>query len=134
MKLITRDTDYAVRALCYMAKRRDEVVSVTQLVKSLKIPQPFLRKILQTLNQAGILESQKGVGGGFKLARPSGDIYLFDLIRVFQGDFELNECMFKKKLCPNRTTCSLRERLEVIEKYAVSQLEPVTIAELVKER
>ena len=98
MKLLSRNTDYAVRALCYIANEKKRIVSVTELVKALKIPRPFLRKILQTLNREGILESHKGVGGGFKLARRSGSINLVELIEAFQGPFKANECFFKKSL------------------------------------
>ena len=91
MKLLTRNTDYAVRAICYMAKRGEGVISVTELVKSLKIPRPFLRKILQTLNKKGIVRSSKGIGGGFRLAVAPGKIYLVDLIKVFQGPLKDNK-------------------------------------------
>ena len=56
MKLITRDTDYAVRALVFIAKQKEEIVSVRDLVEKLKIPKPFLRKILQLLNKKGLLK------------------------------------------------------------------------------
>ena len=56
MKLITRDTDYAIRALCFIARFKKKIVSVSELVKVLKIPRPFLRKILQTLNKKRILK------------------------------------------------------------------------------
>ena len=66
MKLITRDTDYAVRALCFIGQRQKRLISASELVANLKIPRPFLRKILQTLNREGILNSYKGKGGGFE--------------------------------------------------------------------
>ena len=67
MKLITRDTDYAIRAITYMAKHKESRVSVKELVKNLKVPRPFLRKILQVLDKKGLLRSYKGKGGGFLL-------------------------------------------------------------------
>ena len=59
MKLITRDTDYAVRALIFIIKQKKEVISVNKLINNLKLPRPFLRKILQVLNKKGILNSAK---------------------------------------------------------------------------
>src|SRR3990167_1406860 len=99
MKLLSRNTDYAVRAVCYIAKRKDDLVSATELVKELKIPRPFLRKILQALNKKGLLKSYKGISGGFKLAHKAEDVYIIDLIEVFQGPFKLNECLFRKEIC-----------------------------------
>lgn len=133
-KLVTRNTDYAVRALCYMAareKRKEEgVTSVTELVKELGMPRPFLRKILQKLNTAKLLISQKGKGGGFRLARPSKKIFITEIMEIFQGPFKLNDCMFKRKICPNRRACFLRKKLVAIEEYAVAQLKGVTIEEI----
>lgn len=127
MKLISRDTDYAVRSICYMAKKDGDIVSVTELVDALKIPRPFLRKILQVLNKKSILESQKGAGGGFRLARKPGSIYLLSLMEAFQGQFRLNDCFFKKKRCPNRKSCRLKNRIDSIEKMVYSELKKITI-------
>jgi len=134
LKLITRDTDYAVRALCFIAKRKKDIVSVTELVKKLRIPRPFLRKILQILNTRGLLESYKGQGGGFKLARSAKKIFLVDLIEIFQGPFKLNECFFKRAMCPHRRDCSLKEKIDSIERNVVSELKSITIASLLKGR
>jgi len=132
-KLVTRNTDYAVRALCYMAargKREEGVTSVTELVKEMGMPRPFLRKILQKLNTAKLLISQKGKGGGFKLAKPAEKIFITEVMQIFQGPFKINDCMFKRKICPNRKGCFLRRKLEAIEEYAVAQLKGVTIKEV----
>jgi Rrf2 family protein len=132
MKLITRDTDYALRSICFMAKNKNRIISVSELVKALKIPRPFLRKVLQTLNRKGILYSYKGLGGGFKLALPAKKIFLINLMKIFQGPFRLNECLFKKRICPQRYSCALKKRIDRIEKYVVSNLKAITIANLLK--
>lgn len=130
MKLINRDTDYAVRALCVIAHEGGRLVSVTRLVKGLKIPRPFLRKILQVLNKKGILKSHKGKRGGFKLNFSVEKIFLVDLIEAFQGPLRLNECIFKKKICPDRGACVLRMRIDDIEEHVVSELKTITLASL----
>lgn len=132
MKLITRDTDYALRALSYIAGKKGDIVSVSELVKNLKIPKPFLRKLLQALNREKILKSYKGVGGGFTIARRPADIFLTDVIRVFQGPLRINECGFKKKLCPNRKDCPLKKKMDSIEKHVFSELSDINIAMLLK--
>ncbi|MDP2924484.1 MAG: Rrf2 family transcriptional regulator [Candidatus Omnitrophota bacterium] len=130
MKLITRDTDYALRAVCFIAKCKNTKISVADLVRELKMPRPFLRKILQTLGMRGILKSSKGKGGGFLLAKPGSDIFLTDLIKIFQGPLKLNECLFKKMQCPNIRRCALRRKLDAIEQYVVKKLENITVASL----
>jgi len=131
VKLITRNTDYAMRALCYIAKQKEKSVSVSEMVATLKIPRPFLRKILQTLSSEGLLHSTKGQGGGFALALPPGKVLLTDLIRIFQNTIQLNECVFKKKLCPNRGSCVLKKEIDSIERDVLRRLYKITIASLV---
>lgn len=134
MKIITRDTDYAVRALCYMAEKKGGIVTVSEIVNELKAPRAYLRKILQILNKKGILKSQKGFGGGFGLGLSPANIYVIDLIKIFQGGMKLNECMFKKKICPNRSSCRLREKLYDIENYVRDELSRITIEGLLGKR
>jgi len=132
MSLINRNTDYAIRAICFMAKNNKSRTSVVDLVRELRIPRPFLRKILQALNKKGILKSYKGKNGGFILTESADKIFLIDLMHIFQGKLKLNDCLFKKRICPNIKTCSLREKLREIEEYVVSELESINIASLLK--
>ena len=115
-----------------MAKNPGEVISVTEFVEELGIPRPFLRKILQKLNKSGFTKSYKGIGGGFCLAVSPDKIYLAHLIKIFQGPFKMNECVFKKELCPNRSTCPLKRRIDKIEKRAVDEIGSITIGSLLK--
>lgn len=131
MKLITRNTDYAMRALCYMTSQKKDSVSATELVEALAIPRPFLRKILQILTAEGMLDSCRGQGGGFALSRSPEKIFITDLIRIFQNSIQLNECVFKKKLCPNRVTCMLKKEIDQIEKSVTGRLSQISIASLV---
>jgi Rrf2 family protein len=132
MKLITRDTDYALRAICFMVRHKKKIVAVSELVNKLKIPRPFLRKILQILNKKRILKSYKGSGGGFLLVKPPNKVFLVDLIEIFQGSLSLNECFFKKMACPNIRTCALKKKIDKIESYVIKELKSITIASLLK--
>lgn len=133
MKLITRDTDYAIRAICFMAENGKEIASVSELAEKLKIPRPFLRKILQTLNKKKVLTSFKGKSGGFKLRRKPQDIFITDLMEVFQGPLKLNKCIFKKKLCSDINRCILRKKVGEIEQRVISELRIITVASLLKQ-
>ena len=132
MKLITRNTDYAVRALCCIAEQKQEIISADQLVKSLEMPRPFLRKILQTLNKEGLLNSSKGKGGGFTLAVSPGEITLADVMKIFQGPIRLNECKFKKSDCPFISDCLLKKKIDKIGKEVIAKLKAITIASIIK--
>ena len=132
MKLITRHTDYAIRALCAMTKERQKMFSALELSKELKIPRPFLRRILQILNKKGILRSYKGQGGGFRLAVSPEKIFLVKLIEIFQGPVRLNECIFKAKICPGLETCALKRKVDAVEKFVVSELSSINIESLTR--
>lgn len=130
MKLITKNTDYAVRALCFLAKQDGRIVPVSDLVGELRAPRPFLRKILQILNRKGMLKSCKGQGGGFRLALAPDKIFLGDLIKILQGPIQFNDCFFKKMFCADLRVCLLRKKINEIEKYVISELESISIASL----
>ena len=131
--LIARSTDYAVRALCFMAKRGGLVTTVSLLVQELGVPKPFMRKIMQVLNKRGMLKSYKGIRGGFELSIDANDIHLIDIMGIFQGPLRLNECIFKKKICPNITTCYLSRKMQEIENYAYSALKNISIKSILEE-
>ncbi len=133
MKLITREIDYAVRALIYLADNGNgKKVSVSELVDELGITRPFLRKIMQLLAKAGVIESYKGNKGGFKLLKKPEDIYLIDMIEIFQGKFTLNECLLRKDICPNKGDCILSDRIDDIEEKVKKELESIDLRSLVK--
>jgi Rrf2 family protein len=130
MKLINRDTDYAIKALRYIASRKNKIITASEMVKELRIPRPFLRKILQILNRNRILKSYKGQRGGFRLELKPNEIFLADLIRIFQGPFEFNDCLFLKNYCPDTNNCILKRKIESIEQRVVAELKSITLESL----
>ena len=132
LKLINRDTDYAVKALIFIAKKSPDLTSASELTERLGIPRPFLRKILQLLNKKGILSSSKGRGGGFHLALSPEQIALTNLIRIFQGPVKLNDCIFRRNVCPDIKTCALKKKIDALEDHFISELQSITIASLLE--
>ena len=132
MNLLTRNTDYAARALLYMEGQRGQRVSTVDIQRDLKLPRPFMRKILQQLQKEGYLVSVKGYKGGFTLALPPAKIRLTELMRIFQGDLSLSDCLFQKKICSCVAVCPLRRELKAAEKMLVDRLKGVTLADLMK--
>jgi Rrf2 family protein len=131
VNLLNRSTDYAIRALIYMAEDADRIVSTADLDRDLKLPRPFMRKTLQMLQKAGYLTSVKGGGGGFRLEREPKDIKLIDLMKVFQGDISLGDCLFKKKICTCVRTCPLRREIKSMEAMVLGRLKSVTLFDLI---
>lgn len=133
MNLIARSTDYAIRALIYIAQSKNKLVSTAELDEQLKLPRPFMRRILQQLQKEGILNSVKGNKGGFALAKDSKDIFLEELMHTFQGDINFATCLFKKKLCACVDGCPLRRKVKKIEKMVIDELQGVTLQSMMEE-
>jgi Rrf2 family protein len=131
MKLLTKDTDYAVRALIVLGMDADKFISAKKIAEVENIPYQFLRRILQKLIQNNLIESKEGVSGGVHIIKDPAKIHVLDIIKVFQGDLELSDCMFKKKSCPNRETCVLRPEIKNIEDIVSLEFEKITIAKLI---
>ena len=133
MNLLARSTDYAVRAILFMAQDPDQVTSTAELESELGLPRPFMRKTLQVLQKAGYLDSVKGNKGGFTLNRPPAAIRIFDLMTIFQGEISLGDCLFKKKICSCVKTCPLRKEVKKMEQVLLDRLKKLTIADLIKD-
>ena len=133
MNFISRDTDYAIRALVYMAKmaKNNNIFTVDEIVREEYLPERFLRRILQKVAKKGLLCSHKGKEGGFSLSKAPKDIRLTDIIKVFQGDVDLTNCFLRGEICPNTRTCALRKKLKEIGRGLDRELRGITIASLV---
>jgi len=130
MRFITRDTDYALRALIYMAKLKDKTATVGEIAEKENLPKVFLRRILQKLAEKKILSSSKGKSGGFALLPKPGEIKITDIMKVFQGDIDLTNCLLKGIACPNRGICSLRKKIKTINSTVIRELDKITIKSL----
>ena len=130
MRLINRDVDYSVRALIYIAAKAPEVVPVSGMEIKTGVSRPFLIKILQKLNKAGVLRSRKGRSGGFVLAKRPDKIFLSELISVFQGSTVQDGCVFNGLLCSSHRTCRLRRSLGAVEGKMLAEIEKISLKSL----
>lgn len=104
--IITRATEYAIRAVLYMAcQPLGEIVLKKDICRTQEITPAFLTKILQPLIKAGIVGSQRGVGGGFFLARKPETVTLFDIVKAQEGPVYLNQCLIKDGNCAREFFC-----------------------------
>ncbi len=131
MQLLTKNTDYAIRALIYLARNDDRYVSSREISREDRIPLAYLRRVLQRLRREEFITAREGAKGGVKLAKPPEDIKVTRLMEVFQGKFELAKCVFRKAFCHNRRDCVLRKRLKRIEEKVIAELKDITIGDLV---
>ena len=84
--MLSKKAKYAIKALLALAEReREEPMRIADLAREEQIPPKFLELILLGLKNHGILQSRKGKGGGYLLARDPADIYLGQIVRMFDG-------------------------------------------------
>jgi Rrf2 family protein len=90
---ISRKSDYALRALAYIASQKAEKKSsISEIAEAESIPRDFLAKILKELTRSGILKSYQGVTGGYQLARTKDTISFLDVIEAMEGPLQVNLC------------------------------------------
>jgi len=128
--LVTKETDYAVRALLLLAKTQERFVASREIAARQQIPLPYLRSVLGKLKREKIIECREGIKGGARLAQSPKTITLFALVRIFQGNLSLTGCLFGRKLCGNQSFCPLRKRLLAIETTVAKELGAITLAHL----
>lgn len=129
--LITRATEYAIRAVLYLAKQPSgEIVLKKDICQTQNITPAFLTKILQPLIKAGIVGSQRGVGGGFFLARSPERITLLDVVEAEEGPIYINQCLMGDGTCERDTFCPVHgawryirdEMMRVLTEYNFARL------------
>jgi Rrf2 family protein len=129
--LITRETDYAVRTVLYLARDRELTASVGEVAQAMHIPKSFLAKILQRLVRNHILISTRGVKGGFKLARKPSEISLLDIMESIQGPAGINVCAIDSKRCKMSVTCTVHPVWVQIRKDVEKRLKRETVDKLI---
>jgi Rrf2 family transcriptional regulator, cysteine metabolism repressor len=130
MKLITKNTDYAIRALIYLAKSTGGFIASRQIAEANHIPLMFMRRILQNLTQADFVESREGVVGGVRLMKNPKKIKIIDIIKLYQKEVTLTDCLFRKNICGNIAHCPLRPQLKKIEGKLIQDLNKLYLSDL----
>jgi len=129
--MLSRSSQYAIRALAYLAMRgRGQWVLARQIATAIGIPLPFLAKILQILAVEGILESQRGRNGGFRLVRDPDRLSLFDIVEGFDRLGQGRLCVLGQKVCSDETACPLHHTWKHSLNSFRHRLQTTTLAEL----
>ena len=134
MKLSQRG-HYALRALIVLGLNySDSVVRIQTISAAQNIPKRFLEQILNDLKAAGILESRRGITGGYRLRRPPEEITLAEVARLIEGPLAPVSCVserfYEKCSCPNEEKCGIRSIMKEVRDAIVKVLETVTVAQL----
>src|SRR5512139_2991417 len=126
---ISRLTDYGVVLLCYIAREPDVTFTASELAERSRLPLPTVAKILKSLCRGGLLRSQRGVHGGYGLARGPEEVSIADVLEVLEGPFALTDCS-EECACEIERTCPVRTNWRRINGVVLEALEGLKLSEM----
>jgi Rrf2 family protein len=130
---ITRQADYAIRAVRYLTHQGANQRTATSMVaKEMKIPPSFLAKIVSQLSIAGLLHTSRGARGGVSLARDPKEITLLDVVEAIDGPIQLNECVGNPGDCVFNGECPVHPIWVDTQQELVARLRKTNFASLTK--
>ncbi|MGJ8606134.1 MAG: Rrf2 family transcriptional regulator [Marivita sp.] len=134
MKL-TSYTNFAMRSLQLAALKSPDLIRVDDVVRVHGLARPHIVKIVHELGVAGYIETQRGRGGGFRLARPAEEIIVGDVVRLTEGPLDLVECFNpENNTCPLIGICKLSRALQDATRAFMAVLDDLTLADIASNR
>jgi Rrf2 family protein len=129
---ITRQADYALRAMLYLAQLEpNQRAATSQIAEEQHIPPSFLAKIISQLSIAGLIHTSRGARGGVSLARQPEEISVLEVVEAIDGPISLNECTENPSSCPFGEDCPLRSLWCDTQSELVKRLKKTSFAEFV---
>lgn len=131
MLKLNRITDYAIIVLAQMAREPNRLVTAPQLAQDSAVPLPTVAKVLKDLAREAVLVSERGVHGGYRLARPPAEISVLQIIRALEGPVALTACVDGSPgSCDVESLCPMRGNWDRVNGAIRAALESVTLADM----
>jgi Rrf2 family iron-sulfur cluster assembly transcriptional regulator len=135
MMELTRKGEYAIRGILYLAQQPPGKVSLlSDIAEATDAPQTFLAKIFQSFAKLGIVNSYRGTGGGFVLARPAAKITLREVVEAVEGPIMPNRCLISDNSCARGKECNVHPVWGKVQEQVIAILDGVTIEELARKQ
>lgn len=130
----SKTTGYGIRALVYLANQMedDHLCGLQEIAKEENIPTAYLGKILGDLRKHQILNSVKGIYGGYELAQSADSITLWDVYQILDPAIDCDQCILGHKDCDDKNTCALHEDWMPMKDDFINLLQTKTIAQIAK--
>jgi len=133
--MISKSAVHALTALTLLAKLDEgEFVGATAIARQIKAPQNYLGKLLQNLANEELVVSQKGYGGGFRLAKPAEKISLYDIVEQIDNVSRWGNCFLTNGNCSDKRPCAVHDRWTRVREAYLHFLKSTTLNDLAKER
>ncbi len=127
---ITRRGDYGLIAILYLARKKsDELTQIHEIASHCRLPEPFLAQILRLLVRGGLVQSRKGVHGGFSLARKPQDISFLEVLEALEGPVAVNRCQNPVVACEHESECAMEFVWSKAQNALVNVLKDASLAD-----
>jgi Rrf2 family protein len=129
--MLSKSGIHAVRALIVLAGlRKDEYRGAAAIAEQNNAPGNYLGKLLQQLARRGLVKSQKGLGGGFRLARQPGEISLYDIVDAIEDVSRWYDCILGRPNCGEGNPCPVHDQWGPVRDAYLKLLKETTVADL----
>ena len=124
-------SEYALRALIHVAHNSHKgPVLAREIADDTGIPGNYLSKILRELVRAGILDSTRGIGGGFRLLRPTSELRLADILGPFENSLQKDRCPFGNKECSDDHPCPAHDHWRPLREAYIHFMDRTTLEQV----
>ena len=131
--MLSATSKYALRALVHLATHHgaDTAVLGRELAENTKIPSQYLSKIMLTLKKAGLVTTARGTGGGYRLARPTQEISLGNVLALFEGEAASSECLLGvNEQCSEMDPCTAHASWQELRNAYTEFFRNTTLADI----
>jgi Rrf2 family protein len=126
--------EYAIHGMIYLARGSGEkAVLLADIAAAIKVPKEYMRKIFQMLTRGGLVTGRRGAGGGYRLARPAGELTLRQVVEAVEGSLPLYGCLHMRRHCELALSCPVQKAFDAARQKMAEALQGTTIADLTRE-
>lgn len=123
-------TDYGIVLMSYLAANRHEQHSAHAIADAVRVPLPTVRKVLKSLSHGGLLQSERGVTGGYSLSRAPEKISVAEIITAIEGPIALTECVSDESHCEQESHCAVQTNWTRINSAVFHALDEVKLSDM----
>ncbi|CAN5626756.1 Rrf2 family transcriptional regulator [soil metagenome] len=125
---LTRRADYAVRASLALARSTGTLRSGRYLADATNIPPRFVAQVMGDLVAAGLVEGRTGRAGGYRLARPAGEVSLLEVVEAVEGDARRRTCVLRSSPCSRDGVCEVHHIFSAAQDALLARLADASLA------
>ncbi len=131
--MISKTAEYALRAIVFLSEKFDEPCTTAQIAEATHVPAGYLSKVMQSLSRGGVVSSQRGLNGGFKLAKAPSEMTVLDVVQAVDPVQRIHECPLGLRQ-HDQELCALHRRLDEAAAFLEGSFRDTSIGELLAEK